>query len=476
MPALKEPPGRDSESFYRSILEGIVDGVWVADKTDTIIYANRGMGVIAGIPPEKIQGARALKDFPEETLKYFKPHYISAKTKLKPVPYDAIPVVTPAGRESYQSGRLIPLLKDGEYDGMICTVQDVTRRKDDEEKIRKAVRIANAAEVTANIGSWSWSPAANEVIWSDNLHRLHGIEPGEFGGTWENAVKFIHPGDIEAVTQRSGEMLAEKKPMLFEYRIVTAAGVEKFVQGTNRIIFDDHGEISEIIGTVQDITATKRTEAELKKYAKTQSVLVREVNHRVKNNLTALISMVHMEEAKAESLGSTAYLPLLSDFLGRIKGLSAVHGMLTDSGWRPLELKELCRGLVTSAVGAMASGETVDIAASPAGIKINSAQAHHLAMVLNELAANSVKYAFGRNGKPGRITVDIRELENEVTIRFGDNGPGYPEEILHGDFSRAGTGMELINGIVGHSLGGDVRFDNGNGAVTTIIFENETNE
>jgi PAS domain S-box-containing protein len=119
----------EAKKFYQSILESIVDGVLVTDKDDVIFYVNRGMGTIAGIAPDQIEGAGILVDFSDKTLKFFRPRYLKAKETLQPVYYDTVPVVTPAGRQSYQSGWLIPRIKNDQYDGMVCTVEDITERR-----------------------------------------------------------------------------------------------------------------------------------------------------------------------------------------------------------------------------------------------------------------------------------------------------------------------------------------------------------
>ena len=126
------------KEFYQNIIESIVDGVWVTDKEDQIYYTNKAMGVIAGIDPEKIIGAHVLRDFPEETLKYFRPKYLEAKESLKPVYYNTLKVVTPAGRESYQSGWLIPMIQNEVSNGIICTVQDITESKHAEQKLKES--------------------------------------------------------------------------------------------------------------------------------------------------------------------------------------------------------------------------------------------------------------------------------------------------------------------------------------------------
>ena len=126
------------KGLYEAILDGILNGVWVSDNEDVIYYTNKGMEIIAGIPADQILGAQVLKDFPERTLEFFRPHYLKAKETLQPVYYDAVPVTTPANRQSYQSGWLIPRMKDDNFDGMICTLEDATDRKNAEDALRKA--------------------------------------------------------------------------------------------------------------------------------------------------------------------------------------------------------------------------------------------------------------------------------------------------------------------------------------------------
>jgi PAS domain S-box-containing protein len=126
------------KEFYKNVLDGFINGVWVTDKDDDINYTNKGMEKIAGISIENIIGANVLRDFPERTLKYFGPLYLEAKNSLKPLYYEEIPVTTPAGRESYQSGWLIPRIKDEIYEGMICTIDDVTERRRTEQKLKES--------------------------------------------------------------------------------------------------------------------------------------------------------------------------------------------------------------------------------------------------------------------------------------------------------------------------------------------------
>jgi two-component sensor histidine kinase len=198
---------------------------------------------------------------------------------------------------------------------------------------------------------------------------------------------------------------------------------------------------------------------------------MKEVNHRFKNNLASLIGILQMAEDRAQTLGPDYYPLLLQSLAGRIRGLATVHNMLTQSKWRPLQLKSLCEGIIKSSLQGMEPDEPAAAAVSSPDIKVNSTHAHNLGLVINELAANSIKYAFPHRDA-NRIDVDIKQDDGVISIVFKDNGPGYPEDIINGDYRNASIGLELIAGIVQHNLDGAVRFANENGAATYIQFEN----
>jgi len=228
------------------------------------------------------------------------------------------------------------------------------------------------------------------------------------------------------------------------------------------------------IGIIRDITESKLAEKRLKQYANTQEVLVREVNHRVKNNLASIIGMLAMEEERAAEKGSTNHLSSLQDLTTRIRGLSTIHGLLSASGWQPLKLSLLCEQVLKSATQGTPFSKNMEISINPSQVMVNSTQAHHLAMVINELATNSIKYGV-TNRDNIRINIIIEQNGAKTTIQFKDNGPGLPEEIVKGNFSSSNIGFELIQGIIMKSLGGNVVFENDNGAVITISFENKNN-
>lgn len=233
--------------------------------------------------------------------------------------------------------------------------------------------------------------------------------------------------------------------------------------------FNDKHDIEQIVVTFIDITERKKTENAIIKHAEIQEVLLREVNHRVKNNLSALMGMLYKEQDRAEEHGFKQDVEMLRELVGRVKGLAVVHSLLSSSGWQPLLLTELCEKVISSALQGLSSDEKsfLDIANFP--VKVSSDQAHHLTLVINELTTNAIKHGL-KESDGIHIGVDFNRDGKMVQIIFRDNGPGYPQDIIEKKISQTGIGFDLIWGIVTESLGGSVHLDYDNGAVTTITF------
>ena len=116
--------------------------------------------------------------------------------------------------------------------------------------------------------------------------------------------------------------------------------------------------------------------------------------------------------------------------------------------------------------------EKVDILISSSDVKINSTQAHHLTLVLNELATNSIKHLNNPFAEL-KINILIEQSGNEIVLTYKDNGPGFPQEIIDGDYRFSNIGIQLIRGISIQSLSGHVEFSNDDGATTKISFYSE---
>jgi PAS domain S-box-containing protein len=231
------------------------------------------------------------------------------------------------------------------------------------------------------------------------------------------------------------------------------------------------GSLQGIIESLRDITERELAEQKIKNYAEMQTILLREINHRVKNSLTAILSILHKEEDRTTADERHSRLPLLHNLEDRIYGLLAVGKMLSTSGWQPLLLSELCYTIVAATMQNRPPAAQIEINIPASPVRVDSNQAHNLAIIFNELATNTLKHGLPA-ADPARITVKTISDKSWVTIVFKDNGPGYPAAmLLDGGLDSTSMGIELIKGIVAQTLRGTLAISNDNGAVMTITFD-----
>jgi two-component sensor histidine kinase/putative methionine-R-sulfoxide reductase with GAF domain len=207
--------------------------------------------------------------------------------------------------------------------------------------------------------------------------------------------------------------------------------------------------------------------------AETRAALLREVNHRVKNNLALIVSLLHAEQEHAEMSGQAACQTRLEELISRVMGLSTAHNMLSASAWAPLSLSDLASQVIDSVLHALPLDKRISVRVSPSPVRVKPEIAQSLALVINELTTNSVKYAL-RNRDMAQISVRITLEDNHaskgnVLLEYRDDGPGYPEEVLR--LERYNVGFDLIRTIVCDGMRGELTLRNDDGAVTSIRFK-----
>ncbi|MCB0167551.1 MAG: GAF domain-containing protein [Anaerolineae bacterium] len=215
--------------------------------------------------------------------------------------------------------------------------------------------------------------------------------------------------------------------------------------------------------------------AQVQQDAKTKTVLLDEINHRVKNNLSAIIGLLYAEQNRTQVNDHALYQAIIKELINRVQSLATVHSLLSDGEWAPLSLDKLAEQIIHSAIHALTLYQNVVVEISPSPVRVTPAQAHYLAMVLNELTTNAIKHGFSKITELPQITVDIRlpaERNQEIIeFEFRDNGPGFPEIILQKRQEAYNVGFDLIQNIVSRSLRGSLSLHNDQGAVAVIQFE-----
>lgn len=240
------------------------------------------------------------------------------------------------------------------------------------------------------------------------------------------------------------------------------------------------GAGKKIIGgmiTYMDITADKEAESRIcqlldsaEKSAAKEKELLREVNHRVKNNLASIIGLFYAEQRYMSDETKKIWEPIRIDLTKRIQALATVHTMLTASKWSPILIDELARNIINDLFKILPPDKKLKLDVSGDPFYLEPDMAHSIGLLINELVANVVKYVVPyRDVIDISFHVDIDDEEKTVRLLFRDNGPGFSEEQL--DLSHHNLGYSIIKNIVSNLYRGSIILSNDNGAVITVLFE-----
>jgi PAS domain S-box-containing protein len=201
-------------------------------------------------------------------------------------------VLRPVGVSKWILACTYPILdKEGRVSRIIGIAEDITMSKLAEEALKKEQetlevkiekrtkeleeaykllkeseeRLAEAQKI-AHIGNWDWNIVTNELYWSDEIYRIFGCNPQEFGATYDAFLSYVHPEDRESVKEAVVEAL-KGKPYSIDHRIILAGGEECVVHEEGKVVFNYENIPVRMIGAVQDITERKKAEEEIQNLA-----------------------------------------------------------------------------------------------------------------------------------------------------------------------------------------------------------------
>jgi PAS domain S-box-containing protein len=112
----------------------------------------------------------------------------------------------------------------------------------------------------AQIGTWEWDSHTNRVIWSSETEQIFGIPPGSFDGTYEKFFALVHPDDRQRLGSAIAKAVEDRAPYRVEHRIITPKGTILWVACRGRAVFNQNEPVTDMAGTIEDITARKELE------------------------------------------------------------------------------------------------------------------------------------------------------------------------------------------------------------------------
>jgi len=266
------------------------------------------------------------------------------------------------------------------------------------------------------------------------------------------------PEEIESARELLQTLLRGERISTTEFSRITKSGQKKYHMFTARQVYQN-GDISGIEGFLFDITDRKKAEQE-------KTFLMNELNHRVKNNLLMVNSLVRLKETALEGTAD------LSDIRHQIDAIRIVHEKLYKTGEIiHINMRDYIQDLLTTIFSSF-STQTVTLNSQVENIYINTKDAVALGLIINEIATNAIKYGFSTEDDTGqKAEFNVRMMQDfdtdEYVLSLFNSGNPFPEDI---SIENSETlGLRLIS-ILAHQLDGTVELQKAPQALYTIRF------
>lgn len=230
-----------------------------------------------------------------------------------------------------------------------------------------------------------------------------------------------------------------------ESRITGPGGEAFWIEAFISPVCNDRGEVVELSGLAYDITGKKKAEQEMLENLREKEVLLREVHHRVKNNLQIISSIFNLQRAHVGD--DPRCLDLVRDGQGRIQSMAFIHESLYQSkNFAEVDLANYLERLCTNLVMSYSLQGRVNLHTDLQPLMLDLDKAIPCGLILNELVSNALKHAFP-GGRAGKVEVSSALDGSKVRIALADDGVGFSS--AHHQGSDSGLGMELVQVLIG---------------------------
>jgi PAS domain S-box-containing protein len=439
---LAERALQESEERYRRLVATVPDMIVLTDLDGTIRLVNEEGFVKRHVIPNLSMVGRNILDFiaPEDRDRADRNTKRRLQQSLGPQEYRLL-----LGKDHCLDCEINgEVLRDAQRMpiGMVYVIRDISDRKHAEEVLRTSEK--RFREVAANSG---------EFIWEIDIAGLYTyaspIAEAMFGYTPEELVGKIHFYDLYPAElrdglkdQRVGSLTGGSDRQSSIDEKVRKDGTRILTQTSVVPIVDDSGNVVGVRGSSIDVTQQIRAQEQLKQSLHEKEIMLKEIHHRVKNNMQVISSLLSLE---SQRLTDPHVRELFGESMNRIRTMALVHEKLYRSGsLAAIEFDEFLTSVASDLQRYYSvHGVACKVEAEHLSLAIDTAIP--CGLIANELVSNALKHAFtGRSS--GNVLIRLRRLEEGVLeLTVADDGVGFPSTV---DFRKlTSMGMTLITAL-----------------------------
>ncbi len=317
-----------------------------------------------------------------------------------------------------------------------------------EDELRASQERWQFALEGAGHGVWDWQLPDDTLFFSRGFLDMVGLSRDEIGVTGENWLGRIHPEDAPQVRPEVEKALRGEVAMFTsEYRFLTGDGSYIWVLARGKVVDRGaDGEPVRMIGTHTDITERREREETIRRIAIERESMLKEIHHRVKNNLNVAASLLSLqaEHVKSAEDARNAFRKSRD----RIYSMARVHEELyKGDNLSAVDMKAYIEGISRELLSAYGREESVALETNVEAVTLDIETAVPCGIILNELISNAIRHAFP-NGAAGVLRVDFAGRSGECfELSVSDNGVGLGSD--HHAAAQRSLGLQLIHALAG---------------------------
>lgn len=466
---------RESEERFRLITENSNDFISLLDENDIYIFTNPAFTRVLGYNVEEIVGKKGPADFvyPEDR-KLLKNSGSSSIIELRYLRKDGDYVWVESSSLKVN------------YHGKEVTIRisrDITERKRIEnervklysqleaQRIRIDNLIANVPGVVWEAYGEPYAPDHKVDFISNYVEKLLGYSVGEWLSSPNFLYTILHPDDRDKAVEEAKANYAKKKGGIARFRWIAKNGSVIWVESQSTCICDEAGNVIGMRGVTMDITEQIKFEQQLSSSLKEKEILLKEIHHRVKNNMQVISSLLSLQ---AKTIPDKETQELFDESRNRIRSMALIHEKLYQS--KDLFLIDFKSYVVDLLNNLMISygfrSKNIHAEINIENITFDIDSAITMGLIINELASNAYKHAF-KGRREGKIAVSVNKQNGSFVLIVKDNGVGLPGNV---DVKRSESlGLQLVETLI-DQLHGKCEIINNGGTEVRIEFPEQGGE
>jgi len=451
---------RASEARYRSTLAALEEGVVVRDWEGRILSSNTAAERILGDEPWLLDGP--LDEAQDVIHEDGTPLHADELPPLRAlrsgtqVPGTVIGFRRRDGSRAWVQVAAQPLISEGRIRGVVCSLADITGPRAAVEALHHSERELRSILDTLPDMIFQMDARGTYLGFRPSSQEAPFLPPKAFlGRTIGQVLPELAGPTLDAIRR----CLEQGQPQSFSYQLPGPAGPKHYEA---RII--PH-RADEVLAIVRDISDLKQHEEVIRLALREKEVLLKEIHHRVKNNLQVVSSLLRLQ---ASSHREPAVQAALQEAQERIHAIALIHQKLKHApDPTRLDLAAYVQTLAERLVRSYASAPTlVDLRIQVDAVRLGPDEAVPLGLILNELVSNALQYAFPI-GKGGSLEIELESLPGgQVLLRVADSGMGLPDGV---DLDHGGLGFQLVRALA-DQLGGTLELERRRGAAFRLTF------